>query len=376
MKTKQLTKNWKEIELEELLDYEQPTKYIVKSTNYDDSYQTPVLTAGKSFLLGYTNETEGIFDNPPVIIFDDFTTATKYVDFKFKVKSSAMKILKPKNEKISPRFIFYMMKGIRINSSTHKRYYLSVYQQIKIPIPFKDGEPDLEEQERIVKILEDAQRLKEKGENVDNFLDEYLKSVFSEMFLVKGYPEEKLENLCVIRRGASPRPIKKYLGGDVPWIKIGDGTRGGDIYMYNTREKITEEGAKKSVMLKSGSFIFANCGVSLGFARIIKFDGCIHDGWLSFANLDKSKLDGIYLLKFINSLTDHLRKTAPDGTQPNLNTGIMKRLKVPLPPLSEQRKFSKIVDQINGMKEYIKKINLNSGELFNSLTDKAFGGKL
>ena len=83
--------------LNEVLDYEQPTNYIVKSTDYKDSYPIPVLTAGKSFILGYTNETDGIFPaskTNPVIIFDDFTTEFKYVDFPFKVKSSAIKILK------------------------------------------------------------------------------------------------------------------------------------------------------------------------------------------------------------------------------------------------------------------------------------------
>ena len=84
---------YKEYELGELLPFEQPTAYIVKSTDYNDSYSTPVLTAGKSFILGKTNEKYGIFDQLPVIIFDDFTTATQFVNFKFKVKSSAMKIL-------------------------------------------------------------------------------------------------------------------------------------------------------------------------------------------------------------------------------------------------------------------------------------------
>jgi type I restriction enzyme S subunit len=85
--------------LGEVLNYEQPTKYLVESTSYDDSFETPVLTAGQSFILGYTNETEGIYQaskETPVIIFDDFTTSFHWVDFDFKVKSSAMKMLRPK----------------------------------------------------------------------------------------------------------------------------------------------------------------------------------------------------------------------------------------------------------------------------------------
>ena len=106
------------VELSELLDYEQPSKYIVSSTNYDDNYSTPVLTAGQSFILGYTNETEGIFkaskDNP-VIIFDDFTTSSHWVDFEFKVKSSAMKMLRSKDRnKYNFRYLYYCLKNINI----------------------------------------------------------------------------------------------------------------------------------------------------------------------------------------------------------------------------------------------------------------------
>ena len=88
---------WEKYELGEIFDYLQPTQYIVRSTDYSDKYITPVLTAGKKFILGYTNEYDNIFIDIPVVIFDDFTTASKFVDFPFKVKSSAMKILKCKN---------------------------------------------------------------------------------------------------------------------------------------------------------------------------------------------------------------------------------------------------------------------------------------
>ena len=85
---------WSMCRLEDIVDYEQPQAYIVESTDYSDDYDIPVLTAGKTFIIGYTNEETGICDNLPVIIFDDFTTDSKYVEFPFKVKSSAMKILR------------------------------------------------------------------------------------------------------------------------------------------------------------------------------------------------------------------------------------------------------------------------------------------
>lgn len=131
-------KTWAEHEsgvLGDLLDYIQPTQYIVESTEYSDDYKTPVLTPGKSFIKGYTNEKHGIYKDLPVIIFDDFTTANKYVTFPFKVKSSAMKILKPKTEASNIKFAFYLMQTIRISTDTHKRYWISEFAKHPISIP-------------------------------------------------------------------------------------------------------------------------------------------------------------------------------------------------------------------------------------------------
>ena len=134
---------WELCRLEDILEYEQPQAYIVKSTYYSNQYVTPVLTPGKSFVLGYTNESDGIYNALPVIIFDDFTTESKYVDFPFKVKSSAMKILRAKGE-IDIRYVAFFMSITRLAGDTHKRYWISEYSKICIPIP------PIQEQKRIV----------------------------------------------------------------------------------------------------------------------------------------------------------------------------------------------------------------------------------
>lgn len=191
----------------------------------------------------------------------------------------------------------------------------------------------------------------------------------------KGWHKVKLGQLSEIRRGASPRPIDKFLGGIVPWIKIGDGTKGNEIYIEETAEKVTKEGAKKSVLLKEGSLIFANCGVSLGFARILKIKGCIHDGWLALENIS-NELNKIFLLKLINALTYYFQSIAPEGTQPNLNTGIMKNFDVILPPLSLQQQFAEIVNKAEALKEKQKQSAQELENLFQSLMQKAFKGEL
>ncbi len=143
---------WEVKKLGEVLQYEQPVKYLVKNEEYNDHNDVPVLTANKSFILGYTNEKEGIYKNIPVIIFDDFTTLSKYVNFKFKVKSSAIKLLTVKNNLVDLKFIYEMIQILSFSVGDHKRYYLSEYQYLKITIP------SLEEQKAIANILSDMDR--------------------------------------------------------------------------------------------------------------------------------------------------------------------------------------------------------------------------
>ena len=204
--------NWQTKELGEVLEYEQPTPYIVSSKNYKEEYETPVLTAGKSFILGKTKEKSGIFpkDKLPVIIFDDFTTATQFVDFPFKVKSSAMKILHPVKKISNAKFIFYLIQTINFNyKGIHKRYWISEYSKIKILLP------PLLEQRRIVKILDEAFKKIEKArenaekniKNAKELFESYLQSIFTGA--KDKWDENKLGEICsVINRGVSPKYIE------------------------------------------------------------------------------------------------------------------------------------------------------------------------
>jgi type I restriction enzyme S subunit len=205
MSIKNIPKGWTLNSFDDLLDYIQPTKYIVKSTEYDDKYKTPVLTAGKSFILGYTNETGGIYNSLPVIIFDDFTTATKFVNFPFKVKSSAMKILAPKNSSSVIKFVFYFMQTLRANAGTHKRYWISEYSKKSIPLP------PLPEQHLIVAKIEElfseldyaVENLKKAKEQLKVYRQAVLKWAFEgklteewreESYKVKGKRNKESQN--------------------------------------------------------------------------------------------------------------------------------------------------------------------------------------
>ena len=141
------------IELNKVTKYEQPTKYIVRSSIYNDSFSTPVLTAGKTFILGYTDESSGIYNasTHPVIIFDDFTTANKWVDFDFKVKSSAMKMITSADEgAVLLKYIYYWLNTLPsgLVEGDHKRQWISSWSKKNIPVP------PLEVQKEIVRVLD------------------------------------------------------------------------------------------------------------------------------------------------------------------------------------------------------------------------------
>lgn len=178
-----LPKGWTIAKFEDLLDYIQPTNYIVKSTEYKDTYKTPVLTAGKSFIKGYTNETDGIFNSLPTIIFDDFTTATQFVNFPFKVKSSAMKILQPTCDLVNIKLAYYYMQTQQIKGETHKRFWISEFSQLPVPLA------PLKEQKRIIEKIEQLITDLDKGieylETVSQQLKVYRHSVLSSAFTGK-----------------------------------------------------------------------------------------------------------------------------------------------------------------------------------------------
>ena len=164
---------WEEKELENILEYERPDNYIVSDTNYS-KVGIPVLTANKSFILGYTEENEGVFKDIPVIIFDDFTTDKKYVDFPFKVKSSAIKILKTKKDSL--KFIYEAMSLIDFEATEHKRYYISAYQKIPLHIP------SIAEQQKIADCLSSLDELIEARREKIASLKAYKKGLLQQLF--------------------------------------------------------------------------------------------------------------------------------------------------------------------------------------------------
>ena len=365
-----IPKNWEKVALENLLEYEQPTNYIVASEEYNDSYPIPVLTAGKSFILGYTNETEGIYQNTPVIIFDDFTTESKFVDFEFKVKSSAMKILKAKDND-TLKYLYYLMQILPFNNTQHKRYWISEYSKIKIGIP-----KDINEVKEIVKVLDAASEIIRLRTACIESAQSLIPALFQEMFgdmskNTNSYELFKIKNLGKVTTGSTPSSKKENMfGGDIPFITPVDLESGQDKY----GRYVTQEGAKNSRIVRAGSTLVCCIGATIGKVDKAIVDSCFNQQ-INAIEWDESINDifGLYLFRQIAPL---IRNKASHTTLPILNKGNFENIIIPKPPKPKQDLFAEKAQEIE---EYIKSQQAeleNAKAMFHSLLHHAFTGEL
>ncbi len=354
--------------LGEFLSYEQPTKYIVKSTEYDDSYDIPVLTAGQSFILGYTKENEGVFEaskDNPVIIFDDFTTSFHWVDFDFKVKSSAMKMLRPKKNDISFRYIYYAMTCIGFVPSEHSRHWISQYSKFTIPVP------PIEVQEEIVKILDrfadyaaelqaELQARKEQYEYYRNLLLTFNPSAC-------GCGTDGEQEIKVTTWGGHSYEIawkamgeigkfirgKRFVRTDIvehgiPCIHYGDMYTHYGLYALETPGFINEEIAKKMRFAEKNDVVIVAAGENkedLGNALAWLGDdpAAVHDACFIF----KSEMHPNYLSHVCRTRNYHrqVRMFANEAKICSVSGADLSKVVIPLPPYELQVKIAHILDR-------------------------------
>lgn len=363
------------VKIDDVLKYEQPTKYIVETENYDDSYNTPVLTAGKSFLLGYTNEEKGVFNEVPVIIFDDFTTSFHFVDFPFKVKSSALKILKAVKDKADIKYLYYKMQTIKFEAEQHKRYWISKYSQIEIPLP------SIATQQRIAAILDQADAIVQNNRAIVQKYDALTQSLFLDMFgdpvkNEKGWEKIKLGDLSQISSGSTPSRLNdNYFSGNIPWVKTGEVN--GKIIL-DTEEKITKEALENSSckLYPKGSLIIAmyGQGKTRGQIGFLGIDATTNQACAVIPPSEKINFN--YLFQLLKLNYEDLRSLGRGGNQPNLNSGLIKSYEVINPPITLQNLFAERVAVIEAQKQKAQLELAKSEKLFQSLLQRAFKGEL
>ena len=315
---------WKK--LGDFIDYEQPTPYLVESTDYDDSYSIPVLTAGQSLLLGYTNETDGVYrasKHNPTIIFDDFTTSFHWIDFDFKIKSSAMKMLRPKIG-VNFRYIYYTMLQINFVPTQHQRHWISKYSQFQIPIP------SLSEQARIVGILDTftacianlKEQIGERRRQYEHYRDQLLDLEGKE-----GVEMKMLGDVCMVNRGV--RVVKKELQeeGTIPVFQNSIAPMG-FYHKSNYRANVPY-----IICAGSSSGDIGFCTVPFWAA-----DDCVCVD-------SEGDIDNKFIYYFLQVKRSFLKTRVRNGAMPRLSRGVIEQLLIPILPLSEQSRIVNILDQ-------------------------------
>ena len=341
------------IKLGQALEYEQPTKYIVASEKYKDEYETPVLTAGKSFILGYTNETDGIYTNLPVIIFDDFTTDVKFVDFPFKVKSSAMKMLQPSSEEYNLKFFYYLIKFMNFQPTSHQRHWISKFAEFEFDIPTKDKQDEIVEKlDKLCEML----ALKEK--ELKKY-DDLVKSQFIEMFgdvntNPKQWDMAKLQDVCSsIVRGPFGSALKKdfFVEKDETTYKVYEQKnaiqKSDKLGTYHiTKEKYEE---LKRFECKPHDFIMSCSGTMGELYQLPETSerGIINQALCKFTL--NEKINPIVFLEFMKDAIRNI-ETKGSGIQNIASVVYIKNLDVYLPPIELQNQFADFVKHIDKLK--------------------------
>ncbi len=320
--------------IEEFTSFEQPTKFIVKNTRYNDSYETPVLTAGQTFILGYTDEKDGIYsaskDNP-VIIFDDFTGSYKWVDFPFKVKSSAMKIITTNEDKLLIRFLYHIMGYLNFTSDEHKRLWISTYSQMKTAIP------PLEVQREIVRIL-------------DNFTEltaELTAELTKRQKQYEYYRDFLLDFKSNLKGGSNAFEFISLSSSN----KILRGKRLTSRNMsndgkYNVYHGGIEPLGKYDLYNRKGDTVMIiNVGASAGLVGYSNENFWSSDGCFCLEHSKKylNKFLYYYLLTKQAFLQSKVRRAGI----PTLDNNIVKKIQVPVIPLSKQERIVNILDKFD-----------------------------
>jgi len=363
---KDLPEGWKWARLEEVILYEQPQKYIVLAENYEDKSGIPVLTAGKTFILGFTNENFGICNNLPVILFDDFTTDSRFVNFPFKVKSSAAKLLRARDKNINLFYIFNAMQLIKLKpGSEHKRFWISEYSRLSIPLP------PLPEQQKIAEILETIDNAIEK---TDKIIEKYkrIKQGLMQDLLTKGIDEngnirnEKTHKFKDSPLGRIPEewevsyvsnfieinPITKINPKELyPFIEMEATPIMGKQYKYITLRRGIEAGSK----FKKGDILLARITPSAenGKALLVPDNIEIGIGSTEFIvfrakeNIDSNFLFYLLISDYVRSIAIGLME-GTSGRQRIPKYVFEKVIKVGIPKSkSEQQRIAEILSQID-----------------------------
>lgn len=349
---------WRAVPLRQVISFERPDPYIVATTDYQPLGAIPVLTANKSFVLGYTDETDGICRNLPVIIFDDFTTDSKYVTLPFKVKSSAIKILHSRTDDTNLKFIAEWMTLNPIQVGEHRRHYISDYQHRSIPLP------DTGEQHAIARALEDADRLMTSLEQLIAKKRDIKQAMMQQLLtgatrlptFSKKWRDVTLgDHVKFLRTGSNSRAELRP-EGPVHYIHYGDIHTSDRVYLDASSKglpRLDAEQARNLDRLQTGDLVLVDASEDLGgvgkSVEIIEIaaHGSVGGLHTIAARFDKTILaDGFKAyLQFCPDFRRQLRRLAAGTKVLATNRDHLRSVEMRLPELAEQTAIALVLSE-------------------------------
>ena len=336
------------VKIGSVVNYEQPSKYLVKKADYKEEYSTPVLTAGQTFILGYTNEMNGIYNaskDSPVIIFDDFTGAFKWVDFPFKVKSSAIKFLKANEKRAMLRYIFHVMGNINLTSTEHKRLWIGIYSELQIPLPA------LPVQREIVRVLDSftlysaelTAELTARRKQYEFYRDKLLN------FDRGNIQQVKLKDIC------GKVSNIKWQSDDNEYAYIDLSSVDRETHKITIEQRINKENApsRAQQIVNKGDILFATTRPTLKrYCKITgEFNGQICSTGFVVLRPNINIILSSYLYYIVSSdrFFTYVEKNQEGTSYPAISDSKVKEFDFSLPPIDVQERIVKVLDNFDAI---------------------------
>ena len=254
--------------------------------------------------------------------------------------------------------------------ATVKGITIDVIKNLRIPLP------PLPEQTRIAAILDQADKIRQKRRCAAALADEFLRSVFLEMFgdpvsNPKGWEVRKFEEVGSLDRGKSkhrPRNDPKLLGGNHPLIQTGD-VANCNGYIKTYTATYSDLGLAQSKKWQSGTLCIT-IAANIAKTGILTFDACFPDSVVGF--LPNAQVTTEYVRFWLSFLQKILEDKAPESAQKNINLAILKSLEIPVPDIEKQRLFSKICADYYVISDKLELQASQADILFQSLSQQFF----
>lgn len=371
---------WQHKEFEKCLTKVTYTNKI-QQFDFKESGKYPIISQNAEFISGYWDNDKDVFKlSKPVVIFGDHTRCLKYIDFDFVLGADGVKILQTIDE-ILPKYLYYYLQYIPIDNLGYSRHYKLLKEKI---IKY----PTIEQQQKIVEILDKADKIRAKKKLANDKLDEFLKSTFISMFgdpvkNDKGFDTTILQNIGSFKNGIN------YNAGDngysIKCIGVGDfknGTILNSIDKLNSVE--VNQTPNEEYFVRKNDIVFVRSNGSkelVGRTLLINTDlqeNIVYSGFCIRLRVEQENINNMFLLQLLNTkpIKDNMKNDGHGCNIKSLNQTILGNIPVIIPPIEDQNKFAQIVEKVEAQKQKNELVIEQMNNLFNSLSQRAFKGEL